>query len=111
MADITLRGALSRDDSGAPVGFNYAYISAATGATLVKASPGVLNLITFNKPVATSVVTLYDCATTATLTGTIGQITIPSSPMQTTYTYRVDVNNGLVVNVGTAGSDITISYI
>ncbi len=103
-------GQLHRDDSNFPLGWNYSYLSAATGATLIKATPGVLHSIVFNKPVATSVVTLYDCATSGTLTGTIGVLTV-SGTVPVSLEYDITTLNGLVVSVATAGSDLTISFI
>ena len=108
---MILRGSTERDDNGIPTGKNYLYLTSATGATLVKATPGFLGYVTFNKPVATSVVTLYDCSTTATLTGTIAVITIPSSPQPVSMFYDVATLNGLVVSVATLGSDMTITFI
>lgn len=108
MADITQRGQLARDDSNFPVGWKYANAT-ATGATLVKITPGILHTVTFNKPTATSVVSMYDnTATTGTL---IGTITVPSSPQPVTLIYDVAFGTGLAVNIATAVSDITISYI
>lgn len=107
----TQRGTMSRDDNNVPTGKTYLHFNASTGATLVKATPGFLGTLTINNPVATSVVSLYDCTTTATLTGTIASITIPSSPQPVSMFYDVATLNGLVVNVGTLGSDMTITYI
>lgn len=107
----TQRGQVVRDDSNFPAGYNYVYLTASTGATLIKSTPGFLHTLTFNKPVATSVITLYDCATTATLTGTIGVITVPSSPQSNSFIYDIATINGLVVSVATLGSDLTISYV
>lgn len=107
----TQHGQVVRDDSNFPVGFNYLHLLSGTGATLIKATPGFLNTVTFNSPTATSVVTLYDSTTTGTLTGTIAVITVPASPMPVSVRYNLATNNGLVVTVGTAGSDLTITYV
>ena len=108
MADQTQFGQLKRDDSNFPIGWKYATMT-ATGATIVKATPGVLHQITFNKPIATSVVTLYDSSSAST--GTLGTITIPASPQPVTLFYDNAFNNGLVINMSVAASDITITYI
>lgn len=107
---ITQRGQLERDDSGFPVGYNFTYLTNATGATLIKATAGFLHGVVLNKPVATSVVTLYDCATTGTLTGTIGVITV-SGTVPTFLNFDITTTTGLVVSQTTLGSDLTISFI
>lgn len=93
---------------GQPVNIgNYKNI-AAQASTLVKTGEGALYQITFNKPVATSVVTIYDGLDT---NGTkIGTITIPASPMPVTFSYNVYFTTGLYVVMATADSDITISF-
>ena len=110
MSDLTSRGQLIRDDSNFPVGWKPFYAS-ATGATLVKSSPGFLHTLTFNNPVATTTVALCNTTTTATLTGTFGVITVPASPQPVTLTYDTVFDKGLVLNVSTAASDITVSYV
>ncbi len=90
-----------------PIGI-YENITATTTGTTVKNGGGYLYSITFNKPVATSVITLYDGTSTS---GTvIGTITVPSSPQPSTLSYNIAFNTGLFVVVATAASDITISY-
>ena len=105
----TLRGNVYRDDSNAPVpAFDYVNIT-GTATTVVKATPGFLHAITFNNPVATSVVTLYD---NSAASGTkIGTITVPASPQPLTLFYDIATSTGLTVVTATASSDITISYI
>ncbi len=79
-----------------------------TGNAVVKTGEGALYQVTFNKPVATSVVTLYDGIDTG---GTkIATITVPASPMPVTLTYNVFFTVGLYVTMATADSDITISF-
>ena len=110
MADITQRGQLTRDDSNFPVGWKYKYMTSTTGTpTVIKASPAILGAITFNTPIATSVITIYDSVSAAT--GTIGIITVPSSPQAITLFYKATLANGLAVSMGTVNSDITISYV
>lgn len=103
-------GQLHRDDSNFPLGWNYSYLTNSTGATLIKSTPGVLHAIVFNKPVAASVVTLYDSASSGTLTGTIGILTV-SGTVPVSLEYDITTLNGLVVSVATAGSDMTVSFI
>ena len=108
MAQMTQRGQLVRDDSNFPAGWKPFYLS-ATGVTVVKDSPGILHSIILNKPVATTTIALCDNASTAT--GTFGVITIPASPQPVTLTYDTIFDKGLVVDIGTAASDITVSYV
>lgn len=107
---VTPRGQLARDDSGAPVGWNYNNIVlAAPTTTVVKSGAGVLHTITFNKPVATGVVTLYDNTSAA---GTvIGIITTPASPIPVTLRYDLRFGTGLTITSATAAQDITVTYI
>ena len=107
---LASQGALRRDNNGTSVGWLYNNIVLdAPTTTVVKSGVGVLHTITFNKPVATEVVTIYDnTAASGTL---IGTITIPSSPLPITLTYDVTFNTGLTIVTATAASDITVSYI
>lgn len=106
----TQRGQLARDDSGAPVGYQSVNITAAAPtATVVKSGAGVLKSITFNKPTATGVVTVYDATATA---GTIlATITTPASPMPVTLGYDLVFDTGLAILSATAAQDITVTYI
>ena len=83
--------------------------AAAPTTTVVKSGAGVLHTITFNKPVATAVVTIYD--NTATSGTIIGTITIPASPMPVTLTYDAYFGTGLTLTTATAAQDITVTYI
>lgn len=79
-----------------------------TATTTLKSVPGVLHSITFNKPVATEVITIYDNTTNS---GTIiGTITVPASPLPVTLTYDVAFWTGLTLVTATASSDITVSF-
>jgi len=77
--------------------------------TVVKAAPGVLHTITFNKPVATATVTIYDHPSAASGTK-IGTITVPASPQPVTLAYDVNFQKGLTIVTGVADEDITISF-
>ena len=105
---VTDRGALKRDSNEHPVGWTYRNM--ASQATLtVKSGAGVLHAITFNKPVATSTLALYDnTAGSGTL---IGTITVPASPQPSTLLYDVAFSTGLTAIMGTADMDVTFSYI
>ena len=87
--------------------FKYTNITTDT-TTVVKASAGVLHTLTFNNPVATETVTLYD--NTAGSGTKIGTVTVPASPQPVTLKYDVAFNTGLTVVTATATSDITVSY-
>ena len=95
-------------NTGAVAGWNYLNI-AAQATTVVKSTPGILHTIVFNKPVATSVITVYD--NTAASGTKIGTITVPASPMPVTLTYDASFNTALTVVMGTADCDITVNYI
>jgi hypothetical protein len=95
----------------AVVEHRYKYTNiAGLATTVVESAPGLLHSITINKPVASSVITLYD---SLTATGTIiGTITLPAGLLQQgpyTAMYDVELLVGLTVVTATAASDITIS--
>lgn len=102
-------GALHKDDNNASVGYGYLNIVlAAPTTTAVKTSQGFLHSITFNKPIATGTVTIYDSlAGSGTV---IGTLTIPASPQPFTVTYDVFFTIGLTIVTATAAQDITISF-
>lgn len=83
-------------------------VLAAPTTTVVATGNGVLHSITFNKPLATSVVTVYN--NTAASGTTIATITVPASPMPVTLTYDVYFSVGLTITTATAASDITVSW-
>lgn len=101
------------DENGnvSPMLFPFRYYN-ITGQTTnnIKSGLGVLHCITFNKPVATSAVTIYD-GDAVDATRIIGTITIPASPMQTYFLYDIQFSKGLTVVQATASSDITVVYI
>jgi hypothetical protein len=89
------------------VTFYYQNITGQT-TTVLRAGPGSLHTITFNTPVATEVVTIWDNTSAA---GTkIGTITVPASPQPVTLVYDVSFGKGLTVQTATASSDITVSF-
>lgn len=88
--------------------YNYTNVTAQTAGTLLRTGRGVLHAIAFNKPIATSVLTIYDGTSTA---GTkIATITIPASPNTPTLIYDVAFATGLFVVMATADMDVTISW-
>ena len=105
-----ISGALNVDGNNKAVGWNSVNITAAAPTTtVVKSGSGALHTITFNKPVATGVVTIYD--NTAGSGTVIGTITVPSSPMPVTLTYDLIFSTGLTIVTATAAQDITVTYI
>jgi hypothetical protein len=97
-------------NTGVIGGYNGVNITAAAPTTtVVKTGEGILHTITFNKPVATGVITIYD---NTSATGTvIGTITIPASPMPVTLTYDQHFTTGLTIVTATAAQDITVTFI
>lgn len=83
--------------------------AAAPTTTVVKTGQGILHTITFNKPVATGVVTVYD--NTAASGTIIGIITTPASPMPVTLQYDLVFTTGLTITSATAAQDITVTYV
>jgi hypothetical protein len=97
-------------NTGVIPGYNSTNITlAAPTTTVVKTGQGILHSITFNKPVATGVVTVYD--DTAASGTVIATITTPANPMPVTLTYDRHFTVGLTVVTATAAQDITVTYI
>ena len=94
---------------GAPAA-NFVNITAAAPTTTVVATtPCTLRYITFNKPVATGVVTLYHGPTVAA--GVVfGIITTPASPIPVTLEYHIALPSGLTITSATAAQDITVVW-
>ncbi len=89
--------------------YNYTNVAAQTAGTLIRTGAGVLHAVAFNKPIATSVLTIYDGLTTG---GTkIATITIPASPNTPTLLYDVAFATGLFIVMATADMDVTISWV
>lgn len=89
--------------------YQYTNITAAAPTTTIVATgTGVLHAITFNKPLATAVITLYD--NTAASGTVIGTITIPANPMPVTLNYDTYFAKGLTITTATAACDITVSW-
>lgn len=97
-------------NTGTAVGYSFRNITlAAPTTTVVKTGEGILHTITFNKPVATGVVTVYD--NTAASGTVIGTVTVPASPMPVTLTFDAAFSTGLTVVTATAAQDITVTFI
>lgn len=80
----------------------------ANATTVIKAGSGVLNTITFNGPVATGTVSIFD--NTAGSGTSIGVITTPASPMPVTLNFNVRFSTGLTIVTAVAAQNITVSY-
>lgn len=106
-----LNEALHKDGNNTSAGWNYLNIT-TTATTAVKATNGILHTITVNKPVASSVITIYDSlAASGTV---IGTITLPASLVSEgpySAIYDVYFLTGLTIATATGASDITVSYI
>lgn len=97
-------------NTGPAVGYSFRNITAAAPTTTtVRTGAGILHTITFNKPVATGTVVVYD--NTAASGTIIGSITVPASPMPVTLTYDAAFGTGLTLVTDTAAQDITVTYI
>lgn len=115
MAEVTqvtgvpFKEALTKDGNGVPIGWRYHNVT-GQATVEIKAGAGTLHAITFNKPVATSVLTIYD-NTAGSGTAVIGTVTVPASPQPVTLFYDCIFTTGLTVVMATADMDITVSYI
>jgi hypothetical protein len=97
-------------NTGTAVGYSSVNITlAAPTTTTIKTGAGILHTITFNKPVATGVVTVYD--NTAGSGTAIATITVPASPQPFSLRYDCVFTTGLTFVTATAAQDITVSYI
>lgn len=99
-------------NTGTAVGYSFRNITAAAPTTTVlRSGGGILHTITINKPVANSVITVYD--NTAASGTVIATITLPATLLQDciTLTYDAHFTVGLTVVTATGASDITVSYI
>lgn len=95
-------------NTGTAVGYSFLNIT-GQATTVVKTGSGILHAITFNKPVATATVVIYDNTSAA---GTkIGSVTVPASPMPVTLFFDAAFSTGLTVVSGVADEDITVTYI
>lgn len=82
--------------------------AAAPTTTVLATGNGVLHTITLNKPLATSVITVYN--NTAASGTVLATITVPASPQPSTLTYDMVFGIGLTITTATAASDITVTW-
>ncbi len=95
-------------NTGTAVGYSYSNITTQT-TTVLRTGSGILHSITFNGPLATGTVAIYDnTAGSGTL---IGTITVPASPMPITLQYDAVFDVGLTIVTGTANNNITVTFI
>lgn len=97
------------------VGPSYSFtniVLAAPTTTAIKSGAGLLHSVTINKPVASSVITMYDnTAGSGTL---IGTITLPVALLsEGPYSgiYDVAFATGLTIVTATGASDITVAWL
>lgn len=97
-------------NTGVMPGYSFLNITlAAPTTTLVRTGSGILHSITFNKPVATGTVVMYDSITAANTK--IGSVTTPASPQPVSLFYDIAFTNGLTIVTDAAAQDITVSYV
>lgn len=101
--DTTNVAAITEDDG-------LSFLNITTSATYhVKDSPGVLVRVIFNKPVASSVTTIYDNTTSASTK--VATITNPGTLLSDHFVYQYGVTCATGINVVTSGlDDITVVY-
>ncbi len=95
-------------NTGTAVGYSYANITSNT-TTVLRTGGGILHAITFNAPVATGTVTIYD--NTAGSGTKIGTVTVPASPMPVTLFFDAVFTTGLTIVTATAAQDMTVTFI
>ena len=88
------------------------YTDAASATTTLATYPGILHVINVTTPVASSVITVYDSASSTTASTTVAKISIPSTPITAPFTLTFDniMVNGLTVVQSGATSSITAEY-
>ena len=87
------------------------YTDATMATTTLANYPGILHTILVTTPVANSVITVYDSASSTTASTVVAKITIPSSaPAPFELTFDNIFNNGLTIQQSTATSTLTAEY-
>ena len=88
------------------------YTLATLATTTLAAFPGILHTIVVTTPVASSVITVYDSASSTTASTTVAKITIPSTPITAPFSLSFDNSfyNGLTVVQSGATSTLTAEY-
>ena len=99
-------------NTGPAVGYSFRNIvAAAPTTTTVRTGAGILHTLTVNKPVASSVITIYD--NTAASGTVIGTVTLPATLLSDAFTLTYDAafSTGLTIVTATGASDITVTFI
>ena len=86
------------------------YSDKTQATTTLAAFPGTLHTVIFGNPVAGSVVTICDSATSSSCATVVATLTIPSTTAPFTLTFDNQFTNGLTVYQATATSTITFEY-
>jgi hypothetical protein len=88
------------------------YTDATLATTTLANYPGILHTLTVTTPVASSVIKVYDAASTSTATTLIATISIPSTPITAPFTLLFDniQASGLTVAQSGATSTFTAEY-
>ncbi len=87
------------------------YTDAALATTTLANYPGILHTITVASPATSSVITVYDAASTSTASTVVATITIPSTAVAPfTLTFDNIQTKGLTVVQSGATSTITAEY-
>ena len=88
------------------------YTDATLATTTLATYPGILHTIVVGTPVASSVIKVYDAASTSTATTLIATISIPSTPITAPFTLLFDniQASGLTVAQSGATSTLTAEY-
>jgi hypothetical protein len=87
------------------------YTSATLATTTLAAFPGILHTIVVATPIANSVITVYDSASSTTASTTVAKITIPSTaPAPFSLSFDNSMYSGLTVAQSGATSTLTAEY-
>jgi hypothetical protein len=88
------------------------YTDATLATTTLANYPGILHTLTVTTPVASSVINVYDAASTSTATTLVATISIPSTPITAPFTLLFDNihTKGLTVVQSGATSTLTAEY-
>lgn len=87
------------------------YVDATQATTTLAAYPGILHTILVTTPVANSVITVYDSASSTTASTVVAKITIPASaPAPFELTFDNIFTKGLTVVQSGATSTLTAEY-
>lgn len=108
MSEMTRRGQMTRDDSNAPVGFNYKFIPSTATSANVANKPGILHSVWLNGPYVSGTITIYDG--TSSSGATIANITPNTWP--DSFPVDITFSTGLYITLSSASvGNVTVSYI